>query len=153
MREESTLIAINDLIELGKSSAQLFLLCAHQTDSDELRTHYLDCANRARKHAAELQAYLVQHGGKSLERGRLIAALHRVWLRMTGRWHTQPEEAWLQACSRAEVRLLNRYRYAIQTIQNGALRQHLCATLERHLYAWRRIHQMSSLHGVLRTSM
>ena len=151
MQEEFILDALNELIETCQDSEQDFLLCAQQINASDIKQRFLDRAKRAHKDTIELRAHVVEYGVKGQVTGSVSSALKRAWLRLQGAVLRPSEQAWLRACSEAEVRLLKRYRVVMQT---SLLPAPVQATLVRHFHAWQHVHhQMRSMHGLLKASM
>lgn len=150
MREKFTLIALHGLVETFKDCEQNFLLCARQTDVDDLTERFVERANRARKCAHELQTYINEYGGGRPAAGTWTGVLHRAWLRLRGALFGPPDGAWLDECQHAERVLLGRLRVAMET---PLLCDKIYLTIERQFYAWQHVHdQKRSLHGVLKAS-
>lgn len=137
---------LEDLLETCKDAESDFKLCAQRTASDELRTRYLERAERSRKFARELQAYVAEYGGKSDIGGSLASALHRTWLKLRSAVLGYRDSAWLSECNRSEVIVLSRYKKAIH---HDALPQTPRLLAQRQFYSWQHLH--AQMHG-LKTS-
>lgn len=137
---------LEDLLETCKDAESDFRLCARCTDSDELRQRYLERAERGRKFAKELQAYVAEYGGKSDMGGSLAGALHRAWLKIRGALLGYRDLSWLRECNRREVLVLSRYKKAIQ---HDALPQTPRLLAQRQFYAWQHLH--AQMHGLKTT--
>lgn len=134
---------LEDLLETCKDAESDFRLCAQRTDSTELRERYLERAERGRKFAQELQAYVAEYGGKSDIGGSATGALHRAWLKVRGALLGYRDRTWLSECNRSEVILLSRYKKAIQ---HDALPQTPRLLAQRQFYSWQHLH--AQMHGL-----
>lgn len=139
---------LEDLLETCKDAESDFRLCAQRTDSVELRERFLERAERGRKFAKELQAYVAEYGGKSDIGGSLASAFHRTWLKWRSTLLGFHDRSWLGECQRSEVILLSRYKKAIH---HDALPQTPRLLAQRQLYSWQHLHvQMRDLRTSLR---
>jgi uncharacterized protein (TIGR02284 family) len=148
MIHDFTIETLNDLIEACKDGEQDFLLCAKHTESDELRQRFMVRAIRSKNAAIELQAHVVEFGGKGEVGGSAAGALHRGWLKVRGAVLSHDDQDWIEECSRTEVLLLTRYRSAMQGITLPAQVQ---ITVERQYHAWQHVHhQMRTLYALIK---
>ncbi|MFT3859578.1 MAG: PA2169 family four-helix-bundle protein [Aquabacterium sp.] len=148
MTDDFTLEILNDLIEACKDGEQDFLLCARHTESEELRQRFMVRSTRCRNAAIELQAHVVEYGGRGEVGVSAAGALHRGWLKVRGAVLSRDDRDWIEECSRTEVLLLTRYRSAMQSaILPGGVQ----ITVERQYHAWQHVHhQMRTLYSLIK---
>jgi uncharacterized protein (TIGR02284 family) len=105
---------LNDLIETSKDGEYGFTTCAERATSVELKQTFLrrasDCAGGVR----ELQALVVQHGGKAEDGGTVAGAVRRGWVTVKDALSGHKDQAVLDECERAEDVALSRYRKALK---------------------------------------
>lgn len=105
---------LNDLIETSKDGEYGFTTCAERATSVELKQtlsrRASDCASGAR----ELQALVVQHGGKAEDSGTAAGAVHRGWVSVRDALSGTSDQAILDECERGEDVALSRYRKGLK---------------------------------------
>lgn len=103
---------LNDLIETSKDGEYGFRQCAEHAKAPELKTLFTQRADDCRSGAQELQALVVQHGGKAEDSGSAAGAVHRGWVSVRSALTTKDDAAVLAECERGEDTALKRYREA-----------------------------------------
>lgn len=148
MIDDFAIDILNDLVEACKDGEQSFLLCARHADADDLRQRFIARATRCHNGAIELQAHVVEYGGRGEASASAAGALHRGWLKVQGAVVSRDDRDWIEECSRTEVLLLTRYRSAMQSI---ILPGHVQTTVERQYQAWQHVHQqMRTLYALVK---
>ncbi|CAM2142225.1 DUF2383 domain-containing protein [Pararobbsia alpina] len=109
----NTVSVLNDLIETSKDGEQGFLKAAEDTNDPKLKTllasRAQECANAAR----ELQARVVELGGKPEDRGSVSGSIHRGWVDIKSALSSRDNHAILAECERGEDVAKKRYREAL----------------------------------------
>jgi uncharacterized protein (TIGR02284 family) len=112
---------LNDLIETSKDGEYGFTTCAERATSVELKQIFLrrasDCASGAR----DLQALVVQYGGKAEDSGTVAGAVHRGWVSVRDALSGTSDQAILDECERGEDVALSRYRKAMKQAELPAM--------------------------------
>ncbi len=129
---------LNDLIETCKDGEFGFDACAKKVQSGELRSLFLARAEECQKAAQELQALVVQYGGKPESGGSAAGALHRGWVAVRGTLTSHSDRSMLDECERGEDTALARYRDALQQDLPANVR----AVVERQAEGARRNHDL-----------
>lgn len=114
MENNEVVDILNDLIETSKDGEYGFTTCAERATSAELKQIFshraADCASGAR----ELQALVVQHGGKAEDGGTVGGAMHRGWVSVRDALSGTSDQGILDECERGEDVALSRYRKAMK---------------------------------------
>src|SRR5690349_8314356 len=71
---------LNDLIETSKDGEYGFTTCAERATAVELKQTFLRRASDCARAAGELQALVVEYGGKAEDSGTVAGAVHRGWV-------------------------------------------------------------------------
>ena len=71
---------LNDLVETSKDGEYGFATCAERATSVELKQIFLRRASDCARAASELQAIVVEYGGKAEDSGTVAGAVHRGWV-------------------------------------------------------------------------
>ena len=103
-----------------------------------LRSLFLARAEECQKAAQELQALVVQYGGKPESGGSAAGALHRGWVAVRGTLTSHSDRSMLDECERGEDTALARYRDALQQDLPANVR----AVVERQAEGARRNHDL-----------
>lgn len=123
MDNSEVVSVLNELIETSKDGEYGFTTCAERATSVELKKTLSrragDCATGAR----ELQALVVQHGGKAEDGGTMAGAVRRGWVTVKDALSGHKDQAVLDECERAEDVALGRYRKALKQELPSAVRQ------------------------------
>jgi uncharacterized protein (TIGR02284 family) len=114
MMDDRELIGVlNDLIETCKDGEYGFAKCAERVNTASLKELLNKRSAACRSAARELQSLVVQHGGEPVERGSVLAALHRGWVSVVDVLSANADHAVLAECERGEDSALARYRRAL----------------------------------------
>jgi uncharacterized protein (TIGR02284 family) len=105
---------LNDLIETCKDGEFGFDACAKNAQSTELRSLFVARAQECQQAAQELQALVVQYGGKPESGGSAAGALHRGWVAVRGTLTKHSDRSMLDECERGEDAAVERYRDALK---------------------------------------
>jgi uncharacterized protein (TIGR02284 family) len=121
---------LNDLIETCKDGEYGFRACAEHTKSEELRSMLTQRAAECEQGARELQALVVQCGGKADSSGTATGAMHRGWVAVRGTLSGYSDQAMLDECERGEDAAVARYRDVLEEdlppqVKNVVERQYL----------------------------
>ena len=114
---------LNDLIETSKDGEYGFTTCAERATSVDLKQTFSSRASDCASGARELQALVVQHGGKAEDRGTVAGAVHRGWVSVRDALSGISDQAILDECERAEDVALSRYRKALKHELPATVRQ------------------------------
>ena len=104
---------LNDLIETCKDGEYGFAKCAERVNTVALKDLMTKRSIGCRSAARELQALVIQQGGEPVERGSVLAALHRGWVSAVDVLSANADHAVLVECERGEDAALARYRRAL----------------------------------------
>jgi uncharacterized protein (TIGR02284 family) len=114
MDNDDVIDTLNDLIETCKDGEYGFRTCAEYLKNPDIRQLFAKHADECRQGAAELQALVVQCGGKADDGGSATGALHRGWVAVKGTLAGYSEKAILEETERGEDVALNAYREALE---------------------------------------
>jgi uncharacterized protein (TIGR02284 family) len=109
----NTVSVLNDLIETSKDGEQGFLKAAEDASDPKLKTLFAGRAEECARAVRELQARVVQLGGKPEDRGSVTGALHRGWVDVKSALSNRDNHAILAECERGEDVAKKRYREAL----------------------------------------
>jgi uncharacterized protein (TIGR02284 family) len=109
----NTVSVLNDLIETSKDGEQGFLKAAEDATDPKLKTLFAGRAEECARAVRELQARVVQLGGKPEDRGSVTGALHRGWVDVKSALSSRDNHAILAECERGEDVAKKRYREAL----------------------------------------
>jgi uncharacterized protein (TIGR02284 family) len=109
----NTVSVLNDLIETSKDGEQGFLKAAEDATDPQLKTLFSSRADECARAVRELQARVVQLGGKPEDRGSVTGALHRGWVDVKAALSSRDNHAILAECERGEDVAKKRYRDAL----------------------------------------
>ena len=71
---------LNDLVETSKDGEYGFATCAERATSVELKQIFLRRASDCARAVSELQAIVMEYGGKAEDSGTVAGAVHRGWV-------------------------------------------------------------------------
>ena len=114
MENNHVVSVLNDLIETCKDGQQGFKTSAERVTSASLRQTLEQRAQDCASAASELQALVVQHGGKPEQDGSITGAMHRGWVKLVGAVTGSDDHAILNECERGEDAALASYRKAMK---------------------------------------
>ena len=75
---------LNDLLENSRDGEYGFKTCAEQVETASAKTLFATRAAGCAQAARELEAMIVQYGGKPADGGTTAGALHRGWVQAKG---------------------------------------------------------------------
>lgn len=108
-----TIDTLNDLIETCKDGEHGFRDAAQNAVSPDLQQTFRKRAEECREGAVELQALVVQLGGKAEDSGTVAGAAHRGWMAVKGTLAGYTDLAILEECERGEDVAMKNYREAL----------------------------------------
>lgn len=114
MTNEDVISTLNDLIETCKDGEYGFRACAEHVESASIATLLTRRADDCEEAARELQAQVIQLGGRADSGGSTTGAMHRGWVAVRGTLSGYDDLAMLEECERGEDAALARYRSAIK---------------------------------------
>jgi len=114
MDNQDIIDCLNRLVETSKDGEYGFRTSAEHVQSAPLRQLLTTRADECRQAASELQAMIVQNGGKPDDGGSVSGAMHRGWVAVKGKLAGYSDLAVLQECERGEDVALERYRSALE---------------------------------------
>ena len=114
MDKSEVVDVLNDLIETSKDGEYGFTTCAERATSAELKQTFLRRAGECARSATELQAIVMQYGGKAEDSGSVAGAVHRGWVSVRDALSGTSDQSILDECERGEDVALSRYRKAVK---------------------------------------
>ena len=114
MDNDDVVDTLNKLIETCKDGEYGFRTCAERVKSEQIRTLFNARAEDCAKGASELQACVVQLGGKIETDGSATGSMHRGWVKMKSAMGADSDLSMLEECERGEDAALERYRDALK---------------------------------------
>ena len=114
MDNDDVIHTLNKLIDTCKDGEYGFRTSAEHVKSEHLRSVLLERAESCRHGAVELQAAVVQRGGKPDKHSGAPGTLHRGWVSLKGMLTGDKDQAALNECERGEDAALARYRDALK---------------------------------------
>jgi len=105
---------LNDLIETSKDGEYGFTTCAEHATSVELKQTFLRRVSDCARAVSELQALVMEYGGKAEDSGSVAGAVHRGWVSVRDALSGTSDQAILDECERGEDVALSRYRKAMK---------------------------------------
>ncbi|SDV47708.1 PA2169 family four-helix-bundle protein [Chitinasiproducens palmae] len=106
---------LNDLIETSRDGEQGFRKSAEHAKDATVKTLFTTRADDCARAVSELQALVVQLGGKPETSGSISGALHRGWTELKASVSSDDDLALLQECERGEDVAKKRYRQALDS--------------------------------------
>ncbi len=114
MKDKQTINTLNNLIETCKDGEYGFKTSADHAQDPQIKSLFLTRSQDCRQAAAELQALVVQQGGKPEDSGTASGTVHRGWVAVKGALSGYTDLAMLEECERGEDTALSRYREALK---------------------------------------
>lgn len=149
MSNDDIVDILNDLIETSKDGEYGFRTSAEYLKAADTRTLFERRAGECRQAAAELQALVLQYGGKAEDSGSATAALHRGWVAVKGTLSGYSDKSILEETERGEDVALASYRNAV----GKSLPADVRAVVERQWEGVKRNHtQVRSLRDQARAA-
>jgi len=102
MDNKDVISTLNDLIETCKDGEQGFRTCAEDIKNSEMKSFFVDRAQKCAEAAAELQQEVRALGGSPETSSSVSGALHRRWVDIKGLVTGKDDEAILNECERGE---------------------------------------------------
>lgn len=110
-----TIDTLNDLIETCKDGEKGFRDAAQHAVNPDLQQTFRKRADECREGAVELQAVVMQLGGKAEDGGSVAGAAHRGWMAVKGSLAGYTDLALLEECERGEDVAMKNYREALES--------------------------------------
>lgn len=114
MDHDDTIDTLNALVETCKDGEYGFRSCAEHAEAAGLRQALNTYADECRESARELQALVVELGGKAEDGGTASGAMHRGWVAVKSAMTGRSDVAMLEEAERGEDVALERYRDALK---------------------------------------
>lgn len=114
MKDKQTINTLNNLIETCKDGEYGFKTSADHAQDPQIKSLFLTRSQDCRQAAAELQALVVQQGGKPEDSGTASGTVHRGWVAVKGALAGYTDLAMLEETERGEDTALDRYRDALK---------------------------------------
>lgn len=114
MTNDEVISTLNDLIETCKDGEFGFRACAEHVESASIATLLTRRAEDCQEAARELQAQVIQLGGKADTGGSTTGAMHRGWVAVRGTLQGYDDLAMLEECERGEDAAKASYRKALE---------------------------------------
>ena len=136
MKRRDTVEALNELIAIAKDVEYGLRTCAGYATGYELRQLFEHGSTTSAAHVAELNALVLQYGGRPNLHGTVAGAVQRAWVRLRDSVNGLTDAGLIDDCERAEAHALARFRAALNTepLPGGAreLIARQTAVVERH---------------------
>ena len=132
---KAIITTLNGLIETNRDGEKGFTDAARHAHAPELRTLMSRYAGDCARNIRELQACVVEHGGKAETGGTTIGALHRGWINLKASLSNDDDLMLLEECERGEDHAKAQYLKAIEEPLSSNVRTLLLgqrATTEVH---------------------
>jgi uncharacterized protein (TIGR02284 family) len=114
MTNDEVISTLNDLIETCKDGEFGFRACAEHVESASIATLLTRRAEDCQEAARELQAQVIQLGGRADTKGSATGAMHRGWVAVRGTLQGYDDLAMLEECERGEDAAKASYRKALE---------------------------------------
>jgi uncharacterized protein (TIGR02284 family) len=114
MSNDDIIDTLNDLIETCKDGEYGFHASAEYLKDPSIKQIFERRAEDCRQAAAELQAQVVQLGGKAEDSGTAAGAMHRGWVAVKGTLAGYTDKAILEETERGEDTAMSAYRKALE---------------------------------------
>lgn len=114
MKDKQTINTLNNLIETCKDGEYGFKTSADHAQNPQIKSLFLTRSQDCRQAATELQALVVQQGGKPEDSGTASGTVHRGWVAVKGALAGYTDLAMLEETERGEDTALDRYREALK---------------------------------------
>ena len=114
MDRSDVVSVLNSMIETSRDGEQGFRTCAENAQSSQLKTFFLEGAQRCQQAVSELQQYVTQYGGSVETSGTVAGAVHRGWVNLKSALSMNDDKAMLEECERGEDHAVSVYRDALQ---------------------------------------
>ncbi len=151
MKNDDVVDVLNDLIETCHDGQYGFSQSAEHVKSNDLRLLFTQRAADCQRAAEELQALVVEYGGKPDDGGSASGAVHRGWVSVKGTLAGYSDKAMLEECERGEDAALARYRKALK---EENLPANVRSVIERQLAGVQRNHdQVKALRDQARSAV
>lgn len=149
MTNEEVISTLNDLIETCKDGEFGFRACAEHVESASIATLLTRRAEDCQEAARELQAQVIQLGGKADTKGSATGAMHRGWVAVRGTLQGYDDLAMLEECERGEDAAKASYRKVLEEPLPETLR----SLIERQYQGVKRNHdQIRELRDRLKSA-
>jgi uncharacterized protein (TIGR02284 family) len=141
MNDKDVVDALNKLIETSKDGEYGFRTCAEHMHTPEIQRLFLARAEECARAAGELQALVLQHGGKAESSGTASGALHRGWVAVRHTLSGYSDLAILEEAERGEDTAMARYRSVLE----HALPESVRMVVERQFDGVKRNHAQARM--------
>ncbi len=131
---ESSISALNDLIEICRDGEAGYKSAAESAKSGELAQFFRKAAADRADYVRQLQARVSALGGDPEKSGSVSGAMHRGWLDMKSAISSSDAHAVLAECERGEDAAVKAYREALQKDLDAVSRE-LVARQARNIQA------------------
>lgn len=146
---DDTISTLNNLIETSKDGEFGFRSSAEYLRDASTKQLFTQRAEECRQAAADLQALVVQLGGKPEDSGTASGSMHRGWVAVKGTLSGYTDKAILEETERGEDVAMNSYRKALASDLLPQAR----AVVERQMEGVKRNHiQVRSLRDQARAA-
>lgn len=149
MTNDDTIDTLNDLIETCKDGEYGFRASAEYLKDANAKQLFMRRSQECAQAASDLQALVVQMGGKSEDSGSASAAVHRGWVAVKGTLSGYSEKSIMEETERGEDVALESYREALKKDLPPAAR----SLVERQMEGVKRNHdQVRALRNAARAT-
>jgi len=114
MDNDDIVDTLNDLIETSKDGEYGFRSSAEYIRDPQVKQLLMNRADECTRAVTELQALVVQCGGKPEDSGSAAAAMHRGWVAVKGKLSGYSDTAILEETERGEDVAMASYRKALK---------------------------------------
>lgn len=122
MKRRDIIESLNELIAIAKDVEYGLRTCAGYATGYELRQLFEHGSTTSAAHVAELNALVLQYGGRPSLHGTVGGAVQRAWVRLRDSVNGLTDEGLIDDCERAEAHALARFRSAlsVERLPGGA---------------------------------
>lgn len=113
MKRRDIVGSLNELIAIAKDVEYGLRTCAGYATGYELRQLFEHGSTTSAAHVAELNALVLQYGGRPSLHGTAAGAVQRAWVRLRDSVNGLTDEGLIDDCERAEDHALARFRSAL----------------------------------------
>ena len=117
MTRRDIIEALNELIAIAKDVEYGLHTCAGYATAYELRQLFEHGSTTSAAHVAELNALVLQYGGRPGLHGTPAGAVQRAWVRLRDSVNGLTDEGLILDCERAEDHALARFHAALLSLE------------------------------------
>ena len=144
---ESTVDALQDLVQINIDSRDGFREAAEQIPDAALATYFRELATERGRQAEELQTYVELNNERPVREGSLLAALHRSWISIRDSLASNEVHAVLAEAERGEDSIKAAYEEALKETAGSAVNDVLTTHYTQVKAAHDRVRDLRDAHA------